>query len=296
MELTLIYAPWFVFVMPLVTTLALPFFHRIIPLYSSVPSTFIYGLFFSYSFFLLVTLTERALVYQTNLYFFRFGLYADKLTAATLLIVSAVCWQTILTSPLLKDGQDGFLAYLSFPLLTLFLSAFLLSDSLIIALVLWLLLDFGVLYGQTWKNSKTDEHDWKVFLLLQASSFFMLGSGFALWSSQQMSNFSQLAQLASTLSPTMTTAALTIIFIGAGIKLGSFPYSFWTPISVSTQSSVQALPLMHGVSAVIPGIYLLTRLSPLYEITTIPIPFLLLGATFLGFLVFIELEKRKYHG
>lgn len=293
METGLLYGAYFVLFMPLLAAATVPLLQRYLPKYPLLGSTILYGLGFVYSFMLMVLLTESNISHQVMVGGIQFGYYADNLTAAALLIISVVSWQTILCSPKLWRTRDGFVSLFIFSLSNLCLFALILTDNLLFFLLFWSALDLGVFFGREWDKSRTTTQRLRVFLILQISSALVLGAVTALLASHQTTSFARLIQLREQINPLLLTWVLSIIFLGVGFKTAGFPYSFWSPVALFQGSNLPAFPLVYGVAAVLPGIHLLTRLHPLFYSTLIPVPVILGVAVFAGFALFPFLENPQ---
>ena len=164
---------------------------------------------------------------------------------------------------------------------------------LLVFLFFWALLDLGAFYGQEWEPERTKRRRMRAFLVLQAASLTVIASAIYLTRSAPTTNFAYLIAHKEVLSPPILTALMMVIFIGVGIKTAGFPFSFWAAVATANGSAMPQFPLIYGVSAVLPGIYLLTRLHPILEHTLVPIPLVLAAAVCVGFVVFPFFEPNQ---
>lgn len=293
MNSVLSYVTLMVLSFPLLGTLSVPVLRRWWPRRPLAGSMVFFALAFIGSFFLLFAAADHGSARYFSWPVVGFGVYLDLLTAAALVIVSVVSLQTILCSPRLWSIRDGFVSFLVFSLSCLALHALILSDNLLVFLFFWALLDFGAFYGQEWEPERTKRRRMRAFLVLQAASLTVIASAIYLTRSAPTTNFAYLIAHKEVLSPPILTALMMVIFIGVGIKTAGFPFSFWAAVATANGSAMPQFPLIYGVSAVLPGIYLLTRLHPILEHTLVPIPLVLAAAVCVGFVVFPFFEPNQ---
>ncbi len=278
---------------PVLGTLSVPLFRRWYPQRPLVGTMVFFTLAFVSSFILLFLAAGQGSARHFVSSLFGFGVYIDLLTAGALVIVSVVSLQTILCSPRLWSIRDGFVSLVIFSLSCLALSALLLSDNLLTFLLFWTLIDVGAFYGQEWEPERTRQMRWRAFLTLQTASLIVLAAVGILSKSIETTDFAYLVSEKHAVNPLLLTWVMVITFVGVGFKTAGFPYSFWSAVATASSSALPQFPLIYGISAVLPGIYLLTRLHPVLERTLVPIPLVLAAAVVAGFAAFPLFEPRN---
>ena len=85
------------------------------------------------------------------------------------------------------------------------------------------------------------------------------------------------------------------MFIGAAAKSAQIPLHFWLPDSMEGPTPISAL--IHAATMVTAGVFLLARMSPLFELSTTALSFvLIIGATtalFTGILGLIQNDIKR---
>ncbi len=86
-----------------------------------------------------------------------------------------------------------------------------------------------------------------------------------------------------------------LIFIGAMAKSAQIPLHIWLPESMEGPTPISAL--IHAATMVTAGVYLVARLSPLYELSPVALNLVLIvgstGALFLGLLALVENDIKR---
>ena len=97
------------------------------------------------------------------------------------------------------------------------------------------------------------------------------------------------------LSFSLTTAICICLFIGAMGKSAQFPLHSWLPDSMEGPTPISAL--IHAATMVTAGIYMVSRLSPIFELSTFALSFILIIGTitalFMGFLGLVQNDIKK---
>ena len=91
---------------------------------------------------------------------------------------------------------------------------------------------------------------------------FILGI-FTLFAATGTISFSELAQTVPGLPETIITAAALLLFVGAMGKSAQIPLYIWLPDAMAGPTPVSAL--IHAATMVTSGIYMITRLSFVFE-------------------------------
>lgn len=93
----------------------------------------------------------------------------------------------------------------------------------------------------------------------------------------------------------LITLIAVLIFVGAMAKSAQIPLHVWLPESMEGPTPISAL--IHAATMVTAGIYLVARLSPLYELSTVALNLVLVvgatGALFLGLLALVENDIKR---
>lgn len=91
------------------------------------------------------------------------------------------------------------------------------------------------------------------------------------------------------------TVICVLLFIGAMAKSAQIPLHVWLPASMAGPTPISAL--IHAATMVTAGIYMVARMSPLYELSVPALSLVLvIGATgglFLGLLAFVENDIKR---
>src|SRR5207253_11024102 len=146
----------------------------------------------------------------------------------------------------------------------------------------------------------------KAFLVNRVGDFgFLLGVGFvfALFGTLDygavFSQAPRFAGVALELIPGQSWSVVTIIcvglFIGAMGKSAQFPLHVWLPDSMEGQTPISAL--IHAATMVTAGIFMVARMSPLFELSDTALSFILvigaITALFMGFLGIIQNDIKR---
>ncbi|WP_332852568.1 NADH-quinone oxidoreductase subunit L [Duganella sp. S19_KUP01_CR8] len=143
----------------------------------------------------------------------------------------------------------------------------------------------------------------KAFLVNRVGDFgFILGIGLLLAYAGSMDYqevFAKKEQLMSMTLPGTDWALLTVacicLFIGAMGKSAQFPLHVWLPDSMEGPTPISAL--IHAATMVTAGIFMVTRMSPLFELSDTALSFILvigsITALFMGFLGIIQNDIKR---
>ena len=138
----------------------------------------------------------------------------------------------------------------------------------------------------------------KAFLVNRVGDFgFILGIGLLLAYAGSMDYaevFAKKEQLATLTLPgtdwMLLTVACICLFIGAMGKSAQFPLHVWLPDSMEGPTPISAL--IHAATMVTAGIFMVARMSPLFELSDTALSFILIigsiTALFMGFLGIIQ--------
>ncbi len=240
---------------------------------------------------------------------FKIGFLIDKLSAMMMLVVTFVSLMVhIYTIGYMSEdsGYQRFFAYIS--LFTFSMLMLVMSNNFLqlffgweaVGLVSYLLIGF-------WYTRPTAIYaNLKAFLVNRVGDFgFLLGIGLVLaytGSLDYATVFGQANNLASQNielipgSPWMLITVICILlFIGAMGKSAQFPLHVWLPDSMEGPTPISAL--IHAATMVTAGIFMVARMSPLFELSDTALSFVLIigaiTALFMGFLGIIQNDIKR---
>ncbi|WP_419184913.1 NADH-quinone oxidoreductase subunit L [Thiobacillus denitrificans] len=240
---------------------------------------------------------------------FEVGFLIDALTVMMMLVVTFVSLMVhIYTIGYMKDdpGYQRFFSYIS--LFTFSMLMLVMSNNFLqlffgweaVGLVSYLLIGF-------WYNKETAIYaNLKAFLVNRVGDFgFILGIGLVLahfGSLDYATVFALAPSLASetiTLLPDTPWMLMTVIgillFIGAMGKSAQFPLHVWLPDSMEGPTPISAL--IHAATMVTAGIFMVARMSPLYELSDVALSFIMvigaITALFMGFLGIVQNDIKR---
>jgi len=234
------------------------------------------------------------------------GFQIDALSAMMMCVVTSVSLMVhIYTIGYMAedDGYNRFFSYIS--LFTFSMLMLVMSNNFLqlffgweaVGLVSYLLIGF-------WYTRPTAIFaNMKAFLVNRVGDFgFILGIGLLLAATGTMhygETFAKAGALASMTVPGTTwpllTAACICLFIGAMGKSAQFPLHVWLPDSMEGPTPISAL--IHAATMVTAGIFMVTRMSPLFELSDTALSFIIvigsITALFMGFLGIIQNDIKR---
>ena len=234
------------------------------------------------------------------------GFLIDGLTALMMCVVTFVSLMVhIYTIGYMHedDGYNRFFSYIS--LFTFAMLMLVMSNNLLqlffgwegVGLVSYLLIGF-------WFNKPTAIFaNMKAFLVNRVGDFgFILGIGLIAaytGSLNYIEIFDKIASQSQTLLPGTDWLLVTVIsiclFIGAMGKSAQFPLHVWLPDSMEGPTPISAL--IHAATMVTAGIFMVTRLSVIFEMSDVALNFVLvigsITALFMGFLGIIQNDIKR---
>ncbi|MEO1767519.1 NADH-quinone oxidoreductase subunit L [Thiobacter aerophilum] len=240
---------------------------------------------------------------------FEIGFLIDKLSAMMMLVVTFVSLMVhIYTIGYMSDdpGYQRFFAYISlftFAMLMLvmannFLQLFFGWEA--VGLVSYLLIGF-------WYTRPSAIYaNLKAFLVNRVGDFgFLLGIGLVLAYAGTLDYaavFAQAGELASRsieLIPgrewSLITVVCILLFIGAMGKSAQFPLHVWLPDSMEGPTPISAL--IHAATMVTAGIFMVARMSPLFELSDTALSVVLvigaITALFMGLLGIVQTDIKR---
>jgi len=239
---------------------------------------------------------------------FQVGFLIDKLTATMMLVVTFVSLMVhIYTIGYMEEdpGYQRFFSYISlftFSMLMLvmannFMQLFFGWEA--VGLVSYLLIGF-------WYTRPTAIYaNLKAFLVNRVGDFgFLLGIGLVLMIFGTLDYAAVFANAAAHvedvapipgMSVNLLTAICILLFIGAMGKSAQFPLHVWLPDSMEGPTPISAL--IHAATMVTAGIFMVARMSPLYELSETALSFIMvigaITALFMGFLGIIQNDIKR---
>ncbi len=237
------------------------------------------------------------------------GFLIDSLTTMMMLVVTFVSLMVhIYTIGYMKDdpGYQRFFSYIS--LFTFAMLMLVMSNNFLqlffgweaVGLVSYLLIGF-------WHTKETAIYaNLKAFLVNRVGDFgFILGIGLVLahfGSLDYATVFAHAPSMARetiTLFPDTPWMLMTVIgillFIGAMGKSAQFPLHVWLPDSMEGPTPISAL--IHAATMVTAGIFMVARMSPLFELSDVALSFIMvigaITALFMGFLGMVQNDIKR---
>lgn len=237
---------------------------------------------------------------------FEIGFLIDSLTALMMCVVTFVSLMVhIYTVGYMKDdeGYNRFFSYIS--LFTFSMLMLVMSNNFLqlffgweaVGLVSYLLIGFW------YKKPTAIAANMKAFLVNRVGDFgFILGIGLLVAYAGSLNYgevFAQKEALAKLIFPgtdwLLITVACICLFIGAMGKSAQFPLHVWLPDSMEGPTPISAL--IHAATMVTAGIFMVARMSPLFELSDTALSFVLIigsiTALFMGFLGIIQNDIKR---
>lgn len=240
---------------------------------------------------------------------FNVSFLVDHLTACMMVIVTFVSLLVhIYSIGYMKDdpGFQRFFSYMS--LFTFFMLALVGANNFFLLFFGWegVGLVSYLLIGFWFKKESAAEGSLKAFLVNRVGDFgFILGIAaildyFGTVNYQQV--FAKAPELAHTtisLFPGSHWSIITVIcillFIGAMGKSAQMPLHVWLPESMEGPTPISAL--IHAATMVTAGVYMVARMSPLFELSTVSLSVVLVvgasGALFMGILGLVTFDIKR---
>ena len=234
------------------------------------------------------------------------GFMVDGLTAMMMCVVTFVSLMVHIYTIGYMDEDEGynrFFAYIS--LFTFSMLMLVMSNNMLqlffgweaVGLVSYLLIGF-------WYNKPTAIFaNIKAFLVNRVGDFgFILGIGLIAAYTGTLNYteaFAQAADLSALTLPGTSWMLITVIciclFIGAMGKSAQFPLHVWLPDSMEGPTPISAL--IHAATMVTAGIFMVARMSPLFELSETALNFIMIigaiTALFMGFLGIIQNDIKR---
>jgi NADH-quinone oxidoreductase subunit L len=240
---------------------------------------------------------------------FEVGFLIDSLTATMMCVVTSVSLMVhVYTIGYMKDdpGYQRFFAYIS--LFTFSMLMLVMSNNFLqlffgweaVGLVSYLLIGF-------WYTRPTAIYaNLKAFLVNRVGDFgFVLGIGLVLayFGSLDYAEVFKAApgvadktiNLMGAAEWSLLTVTCICLFIGAMGKSAQFPLHVWLPDSMEGPTPISAL--IHAATMVTAGIFMVARMSPLFELSDTALSFVMvigaITALFMGFLGIVQNDIKR---
>ncbi len=240
---------------------------------------------------------------------FEIGFMVDSLTAMMMLVVTFVSWMVhIYTVGYMRDdpGYNRFFSYIS--LFTFAMLMLVMSNNFMqlffgweaVGLVSYLLIGF-------WFTRESAIYaNLKAFLVNRVGDFgFVLGIAAVLMyfnSLNYVEVFSHanehkdtMMQIIPGLDWSVMTVICILLFIGAMGKSAQFPLHVWLPDSMEGPTPISAL--IHAATMVTAGIFMVARMSPLFELSQTALSFVMvigaITALFMGLLGLVQNDIKR---
>ena len=237
---------------------------------------------------------------------FEVGFLVDTLTATMMLIVTSVSLMVHIYTVGYMEEDPGYQRFFSY------ISLFTFSMLMLVMSNNFLQLFFGweavglvsyLLIGFWFKKPTAIYANLKAFLVNRVGDFgFILGIGLLMAYAGSM-NYTEVFAKANALAeltflgtdwPLLAVACICL-FIGAMGKSAQFPLHVWLPDSMEGPTPISAL--IHAATMVTAGIFMVSRMSPLFELSDIALNFVLvigsITALFMGFLGIIQNDIKR---
>lgn len=233
----------------------------------------------------------------------------DPLSATMLFVVLFISFMVhIYTIGYMEDdpGFQRFFSYVS--LFTFAMLILVLGDNLLVMFFGWegVGLVSYLLIGFWFKRDAATAGGLKAFLANRVGDFgFVLGIAAVFYCCGTLNYHEVFAQVTSVAAKTLevipgynvgaATLICALLFIGAMGKSAQVPLHVWLPESMEGPTPISAL--IHAATMVTAGIYMVARLSPLFEYSESVLSFILIiggtTALFMGFLAIIQNDIKR---
>ena len=253
------------------------------------------------------TLYEWAVVGKTVM---EVGFMVDGLTAMIMVVVTFVSLMVHVYTIGYMEGDPGYQRFFAY------ISLFTFSMLMLVMANNFLQLFFGweavglvsyLLIGFWFKKPTAVFANMKAFLVNRVGDFgFILGIGLVLAYTGSLNYtevFAKAPELANVTFPYPTiggdwmliTVICICLFIGAMGKSAQFPLHVWLPDSMEGPTPISAL--IHAATMVTAGIFMVARMSPLFELSDTALNLVLvigaITALFMGFLGIIQNDIKR---
>ena len=245
---------------------------------------------------------------DTKLFSLHFGIYIDSLA----LIMSSVVTSVSLLvhyysiSYMKHDTSfNRFFIYTNFFTFSMLLIVF--ANNFLQLFIGWELVGLSsyLLIGFWIKKESAIKANYKAFLVNRVGDIGLLLGLCLILLSYNTTDYNQIFQIKNSINMDSVSifgftfnalsAICLLLFIGAMAKSAQVPLQFWLPDSMEGPTPISAL--IHAATMVTAGIYMVARLSPLYELTDGVLIFILyvgsITAFFLGLVALVQNDIKR---
>jgi NADH-quinone oxidoreductase subunit L len=240
---------------------------------------------------------------------FEVGFLVDTLTATMMVVVTSVSLAVHVYTIGYMEEDEGYQRFFSY------ISLFTFSMLMLVMANNFLQLFFGweavglvsyLLIGFWYKKPTAIHANLKAFLVNRVGDFgFLLGIGL-LFAYAGSLNYAEVFAQSNTLvgqtislipgsEVSLITVACICLFIGAMGKSAQFPLHVWLPDSMEGPTPISAL--IHAATMVTAGIFMVARMSPLFELSDTALSFVMvigaITALFMGFLGIVQNDIKR---
>ena len=240
---------------------------------------------------------------------FEVGFLMDQLTAIMLLVVTFVSLLVHIYSIGYMAGDSGYQRFFSY------ISLFTFAMLMLVMANNFLQLFFGweavglvsyLLIGFWFKRESANFASLKAFIVNRVGDFgFLLGIAL-IFNYVDSLNYQKVFSAAPLLADmtinifsntqwSIITVICIFLFIGAMGKSAQVPFHVWLPESMEGPTPISAL--IHAATMVTAGVYMVARMSPLFEYSPTALNFILvigaLGALFTGILAIVQHDIKR---
>jgi len=237
------------------------------------------------------------------------GFLIDKLSVTMMMVVSFVSWMIhIYTIGYMRDdpGYQRFFSYTA--LFTFFMLMLVMANNFLQLLFGWegVGLVSYLLIGFWFKRESANQASLKAFLANRIGDFgFVLGIA-AIMMYFHTLDYSQVFHQAPSMANTtievfrganwsLMSVICVLLFIGAMGKSAQVPLHVWLPDSMEGPTPISAL--IHAATMVTAGIFMVARMSPLYELSATALSLVLIigaiSAFFIGLLGVVQNDIKR---
>jgi len=245
--------------------------------------------------------------------YFEIGFLIDRLTAVMLLVVTFVSFLVHIYSIGYMHNDPGYQRFFSY------ISMFTFAMLALVTANNFLQLFFGwegvglasyLLIGFWFKRESANQGSLKAFLVNRVGDFGFILAIAACAAYFHSVNYQEIFKLAPdfvsasrtvmiSLFPDTDTPVITLIsillFIGAMGKSAQIPLHVWLPESMEGPTPISAL--IHAATMVTAGIYMVARMSPLFELSPTTLSLILIvgstGALLMGLLAIVQFDIKR---
>ena len=237
------------------------------------------------------------------------GFLIDSLTATMMVVVTSVSLMVHIYTIGYMEDDDGYQRFFSY------ISLFTFSMLMLVMSNNFLQLFFGweavglvsyLLIGFWYKKPTAIFANMKAFLVNRVGDFgFILGIGLVVAYTGSLGYTEAFAAASAMAGETielipgevwpLLAVACICLFIGAMGKSAQFPLHVWLPDSMEGPTPISAL--IHAATMVTAGIFMVARMSPLFELSDIALSFVIIiggiTALFMGFLGIVQSDIKR---